>query len=232
MSDWLSNDHQIGVVSTFSELVNTPFQGKRNALCWQRHLVGNFKEIAERLPSTDAVRDVSLDELLALDLSEEGAMARDEIVRDLALLTDGGFLPSLNLIHHYNRDDEFDFIATDVYSFHVDRSPMATDTYLCTYFGASSDIIANEEVVQKIAVPEIRDQLKQLHQGREEEFEAFLKTYFFDLHYQPKVDATPVNLGLGHLWRLAIDHPTQKVLPCVHRAPKENEGEYRLMIIC
>lgn len=51
MSDWLSNDHQIGVVSTFSELVNTPFQGKRNALCWQRHLVGNFKEIAERLPA-------------------------------------------------------------------------------------------------------------------------------------------------------------------------------------
>ena len=29
-----------------------------------------------------------------------------------------------------------------------------------------------------------------------------------------------------------IDHPEQKVLPCVHRAPKENKDEYRLLLIC
>lgn len=55
---------------------------------------------------------------------------------------------------------------------------------------------------------------------------------FFDLHYQPKPDAQPVNLGTGHIWRLAVDHPTQKVLPCVHRAPVEKDGEYRLLLIC
>ena len=51
-------------------------------------------------------------------------------------------------------------------------------------------------------------------------------------HYQPKPDAQPINLGIGHIWRLAVDHPTQKVLPCVHRAPVENDGEYRLLLIC
>lgn len=55
---------------------------------------------------------------------------------------------------------------------------------------------------------------------------------FFDLHYQPKAHAQPINLGIGHIWRLAVDHPTQKVLPCVHRAPVENDGEYRLLLIC
>ena len=68
--------------------------------------------------------------------------------------------------------------------------------------------------------------------GAEDEFEDFLKENFFDLHYQAKADSEPINLGIGHLWRLAVDHPEQKVLPCVHRAPKENEGEYRLLLIC
>jgi hypothetical protein len=62
--------------------------------------------------------------------------------------------------------------------------------------------------------------------------EALKEEYFFDLHYQPKPNAKPVNLGLGHLWRLAVDHPTQQVLPCVHRAPVEKDGEYRLLLIC
>jgi hypothetical protein len=29
-----------------------------------------------------------------------------------------------------------------------------------------------------------------------------------------------------------VDHPEQQVLPCVHRAPLENNGEYRLLLIC
>lgn len=80
-------------------------------------------------------------------------------------------------------------------------------------------------------LPEIREKLQALHDGTEAEFERFLEEYYFDLHYQPKADAKPVNLGLGHLWRLAVDHPTQQVLPCVHRAPVEND-EYRLLLIC
>ena len=79
---------------------------------------------------------------------------------------------------------------------------------------------------------EIRAKLKELYDGPEAGFEDFLEEYFFDLHYQPKPDAKPINLGQGHLWRLAVDHPTQQALPCVHRAPVENEGEYRLLLIC
>ena len=81
-------------------------------------------------------------------------------------------------------------------------------------------------------MPDMRAKLRQLYDGAEAEFEDFLAEYFFDLHYQAKPHAIPVNLGLGHLWRLAVDHPTQHVLPCVHRAPVEKEGELRLLLIC
>jgi len=148
------------------------------------------------------------------------------------LLSDFGASPSLNLLKCYERDDEFDFISTDVYSYHVDRLPIATDTFLCTYHGAASDIISNEQAEQKILIPEIREKLAALHDGPSEEFENFLKENYFDLHYQAQPNAVPVNLGLGHLWRLAVDHPKQQVLPCIHRAPIENEGEYRLLLIC
>ena len=133
---------------------------------------------------------------------------------------------------NYERDD-FPLFPTDVYSFHVDRSPVPTDTFLCTYYGAASDILPNAQAVQKILVPEIRAELKKLYQGNEDAgFEAFLSEYFFDLHYQAKPKAQPINLGLGNLWRLAVDNPQSKVIPCVHRAPKEKTGERRLLLIC
>lgn len=172
------------------------------------------------------------EDLIALQLSEKGNIAREVILKDLQLLTDFGASPSLNLLKCYERDDKFDFISTDVYSFHVDRSPLATDTFLCTYHGVASDIISNSQAVQKILIPEIRTKLKKLYNGPEEEFENFLTENYFDLHYQANEDAKPVNLGLMHLWRLAVDHPKQQVLPCIHRAPIENEGEYRLLLIC
>ena len=59
---------------------------------------------------------------------------------------------------------------------------------------------------QKILIPEIRAKLKELYDGPEAGFEDFLEEYFFDLHYQPKPNAKPVNLGQAHLWRLAVDH--------------------------
>lgn len=232
MTDIFSDSAQVGVVSTFSELVNTRFGGAMNAICWHRTLAGDFKEIVSILQLKENITEVSKEDLLGLQLSEEGSMARDIILNDLQLLTDFGALPSLNLLKCYERDDELDFISTDVYSYHVDRSPIGTDTFLCTYHGAASDILPNDQVEQKILIPEIREKLRALHDGPKEEFEDFLKDYFFDLHYQPKPNAKPVNLGLGHLWRLAVDHPAQEVLPCVHRAPVENDGEYRLLLIC
>ena len=203
-----------------------------NAVCWSRDLVGDFKEIVDQLELKDNITEISAEDLLALHLSEQGIFARDIILKDLQLLSDFGASPSLNLLKHYERDDELDFIATDVYSYHVDRSPIETDTFLCTYYGPASDILPNDQVEQKILIPEIRDKLKRLYDGPDAEFEQFLEEYFFDLHYQPKPNAQPINLGVGHLWRLAVDHPTQQALPCVHRAPVENEGEYRLLLIC
>lgn len=203
-----------------------------NAVCWSRDLVGDFKEIVDQLELKDNITEIYTEDLLALHLSEQGIFARDIILKDLQLLSDFGASPSLNLLKHYERDDELDFIATDVYSYHVDRSPIETDTFLCTYYGPASDILPNAQVEQKILIPEIRDKLKRLYDGPDAEFEQFLEEYFFDLHYQPKPDAQPINLGVGHLWRLAVDHPTQQALPCVHRAPVENEGEYRLLLIC
>lgn len=232
MNNTFSDNEQIEVVSTFSELVNTPFQGTMNAICWNRNLMGDFREIVSKLQLKENVTEVFIEDLLALQLSEKGNMAREIILGDLQLLTNLGALPSLNLLKNYDRDEELDFISTDVYSYHVDRSPIVADTYLCTYYGVPSEILPNHQVEQKILIPEIREKLKQLHDGPEVEFETFLSDYFFDLHYQPKPNAEPVSLESGHLWRLAVDHPEQKALPCVHRAPIENDGEYRLLLIC
>ncbi|KQT33066.1 hypothetical protein ASG22_17750 [Chryseobacterium sp. Leaf405] len=232
MTGKFSESNQIEVVSSFYELINTAFQSTKNTICWERNLAGDFEEIVSQLQLKENITEVLIEDLLVLKLSEKGNMAREIILNDLQLLTDFGALPSLNLLKNYDRDNEFDFISTDVYSYHVDRSPVGTDTFLCTYHGAASDILPNDQVTQKILIPEIREKLRALHDGPEIEFEGFLKEYFFDLHYQPKPNAKPVNLGLGHLWRLAVDHPTQKVLPCVHRAPRENDGEYRLLLIC
>lgn len=232
MSNKFSDSSQIEIVSTFSELIKANFKGEINALCWYRNLDGDFNEIVTQLHIKENITEVYPEDLIALKLSEKGNIAREIILNDLQLLTDFGASPSLNLLKCYERDDEFDFISTDVYSFHVDRSPISTDTFLCTYHGAASDIIPNTQAEQKILIPEIRTKLKALHNGPSEEFENFLKENYFDLHYQVHADAEPVNLGLGHLWRLAVDHPKQQVLPCIHRAPIENEGEYRLLLIC
>jgi len=232
MSDTFSDNNQIGIVATFAELVHTDFKGEMNALCWYRNLEGDFQELVNQLQLKENITEVHPEDLLALQLSEKGNFAREIILNDLRLLTDFGASPSLNLLKCYERDEEFDFISTDVYSYHVDRSPIATDTFLCTYHGAASDIIANEQAEQKILIPEIRKKLAALHNGPTEELEDFLKENYFDLHYQAQPNAEPVNLGIGHLWRLAVDHPEQQVLPCIHRAPIEKEGEHRLLLIC
>lgn len=232
MNPTFYDSKQIGIVTTFTELMQTEFNGTTNALCWYRNLVGNFKEIVNKLHLKENITEVTPKDLLALELSDQGNIAREIILKDIRALTNYGASPSLNLLKCYERDTEFDFIATDVYSYHVDRSPIATDTFLCTYHGATSDIIPNYQAVQKVQIPEIREKLAKLHNGPKDDFEDFLKDNNFDLHYEPQLNATPTNLGIGHLWRLAVDHPEQKVLPCIHRAPKENEGEYRLLLIC
>jgi hypothetical protein len=129
MKNTFSDHKQISVVSSFSELVSSNFQGDRNAICWYRNLNGDFQEIVKQLQLKENITEVSVDDLLALQLSEQGHLAREIILKDMQLLSDFGASPTLNLIQNYERDDELNFISTDVYSFHVDRSPIPTDTF-------------------------------------------------------------------------------------------------------
>jgi hypothetical protein len=223
---------QINRVASFQELVSTPFQGGVNAMCWSRTLAGDFEEIVNQVAQTENIVELDEEQLLELRLSAKGQLARDTLLHDLKLLKAHGASPVLNLIHYYERDDAYPFFPTDVYSFHVDRSPIPTDTYLCTYYGAPSEILPNALAEQKVLVPEIRKELRKLYTGAELGFESFLREHFFDLHYRIKPQAAPISLGVGNLWRLAVDHPTSTVLPCVHRAPLELTGQPRLLLIC
>ena len=223
---------QIQYVTNFQDFVSASFHGNINAICWKRELVGDFSEIVKQLDANENVAKVHPRELLQLKLSEQGNLAREILLEDLKTLKSLGTRPTLNLIKFYDRDDRYPFFPTDVYSFHVDRSPIPVDTILCTYYGDCSEILPNEQATQKILVPEIREELKKIYQGAEEDFDSFVSDNFFDLHYQAKPEAQPIKLGVGHLCRLAVDHPKSKVLPCLHRAPKETNGQKRLLLIC
>ncbi len=230
MIDSSQAKHQIQRVTNFQDLVSTPFNREINAIGWIRNLKGDFAEIISKVEINGNITVIDEELLRKLSLSEQGQLAREIILNDLQLLTAHGAAPILNVIKSYERDEDYPFFPTDVYSFHVDHSPIPTDTFLCTYYGVPSEIVPNSAVVQKILIPEIRDELKKLYGNEDEGFEDFLTENFFDLHYQPKPNALPFSLGIGHIWRLAIDYPESKILPCVHRAPKEKTE--RLLLIC
>lgn len=232
MTDLSHVEKQIHYVTNFQDLVSVPFSGETNAICWNRQLTGDFAEIVEKVTLTGNITEIGQEELLELQLSEQGQLAREILLNDWKLLEAHGASPVLNVINHYDRDDSYPFFPTDVYSFHVDRSPIPVDTFLCTYYGESSEILPNSQGQKKVLIPEIRNELGRLYHGTEEGFESFLSEHCFDLHYQANPDAQPISLGLGHLWRLAVDHPESKVPPCVHRAPKEKPGQSRLLMIC
>ncbi|NLU90701.1 hypothetical protein [Chitinophaga sp. Ak27] len=232
MIDLSHTEKQIHYVTNFQDLISTPFSGEMNAICWNRQLTGDFSEITEKITLSGNITEIGQDELRELQLSEQGQLAREIILDDLKLLEAHGALPILNVISYYERDDAYPFFSTDVYSFHVDRSPVPVDTFLCTYYGTSSEILPNSQGRKKVFIPDIRDELKKRYHGAEEGFESFLSEHSFDLHYQANPDAHPISLGLGRLWRLAVDHPESEVPPCIHRAPKEKPGQNRLLLIC
>lgn len=225
----------IRTVSGFAELLTTPMVEGVNALCWPRVLVGNFSEVVAKLDPGEGITNLDEARLHALDLSDAGKAAVAVMLEDLRLLREQGLAPELNCITAYPRDDESGVVATDVYSFHADSAPVLADTWLCTYHGAPSEGLPNEEALRKVDDPVIRAALLEEFGGVDaegEEFREFLRDCCYDLHYAPKPGAQPWSFGVGNLWRVATDSPESPVPPCIHRAPENRPGDpVRLLLI-
>jgi hypothetical protein len=225
--------HRARCVDSFEALISARFAGDVNALCWPRQLAGDFQEIIDALQAGEGMTTIEDDDLRALSLSAAGAVARDILLADQALLRGAGLAPILDCITGYPRDHAAGPIPTDVYSFHVDSATVPADTYLCTYIGAASEALDNDLAVRRVDVPETRTALLKAYGGADDEgFAEYLSENCFDLHYAPRVGAQPYAFGIGNLWRVAIAHPGSPVLPCIHRAPLTPPGaKARLLLI-
>ena len=224
------------VVDSFAELVSRPFAAGINALCWPRLLAGDFDEVARALaPSADeGVVVVDIDMLRAVSLSAAGRIAADVLIDDLRHLDALGREPVLNCITRYPRDERGLAIVTDVMSFHVDRAPVEVDTWLCTYAGAPSEGLDNDDARRHLDDPAIRAALlRDRDDDDEADDDAFIEAGSFDLHYASVDGAEAFSFGVGHLWRIAVQWPGCPVPPCIHRAPTTTEVDTpRLLLIC
>ena len=220
----------IKVVHSFEELASTPFGHGVNALCWPRVLAGDFAEIVEKIGSGDGITLLDESFLQGLQVSQAGVVAINEMLLDERLLSGLGLEPALNCIHSYPSDDTANPISTDVYSFHADSAPVPSETWLCTYFGLSSEAIRNEEAVRHVDNPKTRAHLLKNYGGQDDEsFCEFLSENCYDLHYAALPHADPYPFGTGNLWRIAVQYPDCPVPPCIHRAPQTNSA--RLLLI-
>ena|ERR1051326_1999250 len=207
-------------VGSFSELVTTPFAEGVNALCWERSLPGDFGEVVERLGTGDGITALDETRLRGLSLSAAGKVAVEVMLEDLRVLRERGLLPELNCIREYPRDEESAGVPIDVYSFHADSATVPTDTWLCTYHGAASEGLANDEARRRVDDPAARAELLRLFGGEPgAAFDEFVKENCHDLHYVALPHARPFSFGVGNLWRIAVDYPGSPVPPCIHRAP-------------
>lgn len=220
-------------VESFQELVRTPFADGVNALCWERTLPGDFGEVVQRLGVSEGVTPIAEAQLRTLPVSPAGRAAIEVLLEDQRLLREHGAAPVLNSFLGYPRDEEPQVIATDVYSFHADSAPVEADTFLCTYLGAPSEGLRNEEAQRRVDLPETRAALWKLFGGEDPAgFAEFLTENCYDLHYAPLPSAQPFSFGVGHLWRIATDWPGSPVPPCIHRAPGDQPGQLaRLLLI-
>lgn len=213
--------------------MTTPMADGVNALCWPRQLPGDYAEVAERLGPTEGITPIDEVRLRELSLSDAGRIACEMMLRDRDMLRAIDLLPELNVIHRTVRDEREGPFPTDVYSWHADSATVQADTWLCTYTGASSEGLRNEDALLRVDVPAIRAELLALFgDGDDEGFAEFLNENFYDLHYLAKPSAEPYSFGLHHLWRVATDYPGNPVPPCVHRAPETRAADRpRLLLI-
>ena len=224
---------RIKVVQSLHELVTTPFVDGVNALCWPRTLPGDFREVVEALGPGEGI--VTMDEscLERLPLSDAGKIAREILLADQQTLRAFDLQPNLDCVHGSLREEPEGRFHTDVHSWHIDTATAAADTYLCTYVGAPSEGLRNDETVRRVDIPETRAELLRLYGGNDDAgFREYLAEYFYDLHYAPLPQARPFAFGIGNLWRIAIEYPGSAVPPCIHRAPLTLPGQpARLLLI-
>lgn len=220
-------------VSSFDELVGTPMRDGLNALCWPRSLPGDFAEVAARLAREETgIHTLEADELRALPVTAAGRLALDAMRADFRLLRDRQLDPTLNFINGSAHDEPDAIVATDVFSWHADRAPVPLDTYLCTYFGPTSEGLRNEDATRRIDDPPTRAALLRQYGGADDDgFREFLAEHSYDLHYAARPGAQPFAFGCFNLWRIAVEYPGNPVPPCVHRAPETAPGEVRLLLI-
>lgn len=219
------------VVDSFEALLGARFEGDCNAIVWERRPAGDFAEVVELLEAGEAITQVDEAALAALRPSAAGAEAIATLLADLRGLRGAGHLPELNVVARYERDDDA-VLPTDVHSFHVDSANVPTDTFLCCYSGAPSEVLANRDAVRAVDLPHVRAALLARYGGADAEgFAAYLREHHFDLHHRPLPHARPFSLGVGHLWRLAVQFPGSPVAACIHRAPPRTDSAPRLLLI-
>ena len=219
-------------VHSFDELVATPFGEGVNALCWQRTLPGDFGEVARQIGAGEGVATIQDSQLRNLRVSAAGQVAIQILLEDQRRLREHDMDPVLNCIHGYPRDEHPGPIPTDVFCFHADSAPVPTDTWLCTYHGPASEGLRNEEAQRRVDIPGTRAELLQHFGGEEgDDFLRYLNENCYDLHYAALPQAQPFSLGLGNLWRIAVEYPGSPVPPCIHRAPDPFPGQPPLLLL-
>jgi hypothetical protein len=219
-------------VQSFEELRTTRFADDVNALCWERTLPGDYAEVIAKLGPGEGIVPLEDERIRALELSPAGQLAAEAMLADQTLLRDHALAPSLNCIYDCVRGTDAGQVPTDVMSFHVDSAPVEVDTWLCTYHGACSEGLRNEDALLKVSIPEIRAALLKEYGGMDNAgFKEFLHEHSYDSHYAPMPGATPYPFGTFALWRIATRCPSSPVPPCIHRAPENKPGSPRLLLI-
>jgi len=196
-------------------------------------LTGDFAEMVALLGAGEGI--VTLDDarLASLPVSAAGRVAVGVLLEDLRRLRECERDPVLNCIHGYPRDEDAGPVCTDVFSFHADSAPVEADTWLCTYHGAASEGLRNDEALRRVDIVETRVELLKEYGGEDDDgFREYLAENCYDLHYAAVAQARPFSFGFGHLWRIAVEWPGSAVPPCIHRAPETLPGEPpRLLLI-
>ena len=223
---------RIKAAGSFQELITTPLADGVNALCWPRSLPGDFREVAERLDVDPGINTLDEEQLASLPLSAAGRAAVDFMLADQRLLRAHDLSPVLDCIEGSVREEENGPLRTDVHSFHADSATVEADTWLCTYLGASSEGLRNDQAVRKVDIPATRAELLHLFGGEDDaSFLEYLNENYYDLHYAPLPQAQPFSFGVGCLWRITTDYPGSPVPPCIHRAPLTLPGQPRRLLL-